>query len=151
FLTGITQVFSAATFSGLRKEILALAEGATTYESETELLSMDGRPLRLLIKIVVPPGYEQSWARVFVAFLARAASLDVEEARRRGLLQEGVIQAQRDALGALSTPVIPISDDTLVMPLIGVLDSERMAQVHTTLLDEISRRRASTAIVDITG
>lgn len=151
FLSGITQIFAPSTPDNLRKEILALAGGATTYEGETELRGVDGRLLRLLIKIVIPPGYEQSWGRVFIAFLDLAARIEAEEARSRALVQEGVIQAQRDALGALSTPVIPISDDTLVMPLVGVLDSQRMSQVHSMLLEEISRRRATTAIVDITG
>lgn len=151
FLAGITQVFSPATFNGLRKELVALAAGATTYENETELRTFDGRPLRMLIKIVIPAGYEQSWARVFIAFVDLTARLEVEEARSRALLQQQVIQAQRDALGALSTPVIPVTDHILVMPLVGVLDSQRMAQVLTTLLEEISRRSASTAIIDITG
>jgi rsbT co-antagonist protein RsbR len=52
---------------------------------------------------------------------------------------------------ALSAPVIPLSDDMLVMPLIGMLDARRMGQVTTVLLEEITRSRAAVAIVDITG
>jgi PAS domain S-box-containing protein len=68
----------------------------------------------------------------------------------RGRLEE-VIRIQAAALAELSTPLIPISDDIVVMPLIGVLDSQRVQQVMSSLLTGISERRAHVAILDITG
>ena len=64
---------------------------------------------------------------------------------------EELIKTQANALTELSTPLIPISDHVVVMPLIGTMDSQRAAQVLETLLDGVSARRASVAIVDITG
>lgn len=64
---------------------------------------------------------------------------------------EEVIRSQANALTELSTPLIPISDHVVVMPLIGTMDSQRAAQVLETLLEGVSVRRASVAILDITG
>jgi rsbT co-antagonist protein RsbR len=64
---------------------------------------------------------------------------------------EELIKSQASALTELSTPLIPISDHVVVMPLIGTMDSQRAAQVLETLLEGVSARRASVAIVDITG
>jgi len=72
---------------------------------------------------------------------------DVTEKRHA----EKLIEAQAAALNELSTPLIPISDDVVVMPLIGTIDSERARQVIEALLEGIAKSRAGTAILDITG
>jgi rsbT co-antagonist protein RsbR len=69
----------------------------------------------------------------------------------RAALQEQVIQAQQAALRELSTPLIPIADGVVVMPLIGTIDSSRAQQVVETLLVGVAEQRATTVILDITG
>jgi rsbT co-antagonist protein RsbR len=64
---------------------------------------------------------------------------------------QDIIRRQASALTELSTPLIPISEDVVVMPLIGTMDSERANLVIETLLEGVSRSRASVAILDITG
>lgn len=51
----------------------------------------------------------------------------------------------------LSTPVIPVHDGILVLPLVGTLDAVRSAQVTEALLHAIQKDRASVVILDITG
>lgn len=51
----------------------------------------------------------------------------------------------------LSTPLIPVSDRVLVMPLVGRMSEARGAQALATLLEGLGRTRARVAIVDITG
>lgn len=75
----------------------------------------------------------------------------VEEALRRSIAQEETIRAQAAILAELSTPLIPISDQVVVMPLIGTLDSQRAQQVLESLLQGIASSRAEIAILDITG
>lgn len=64
---------------------------------------------------------------------------------------EDTIQKQSAALLEVSTPLIPISNEIVVMPLVGTLDSRRIAQVMDTLLEGIGKTRAKVAILDITG
>jgi rsbT co-antagonist protein RsbR len=70
-----------------------------------------------------------------------------ERARHR----EEVIQAQESALRELSTPLIPLAEGVVMMPLIGSIDSVRARQVLETLLEGTARHQASVAILDITG
>jgi anti-anti-sigma factor len=70
------------------------------------------------------------------------------EAQRQ---QAELIRVQTALLQELSTPLIPISVRTVVMPLIGSLDSGRAQQVLETLLHGIADQRAEVAILDITG
>jgi rsbT co-antagonist protein RsbR len=74
-----------------------------------------------------------------------------EEALRQSMLQEEKIRAQQVALEELSTPMIPITDRIVVMPLIGAIDSRRAQQVMDSLLYGVANTRAETAIIDITG
>jgi rsbT co-antagonist protein RsbR len=74
-----------------------------------------------------------------------------EEIQRQSIVQDEMIRAQAMALAELSTPLIPINDEVLVMPLIGSIDSRRAQQVIESLLQGISTSRARVAILDITG
>ncbi|WP_437283678.1 PAS domain-containing protein [Sorangium sp. So ce375] len=77
-------------------------------------------------------------------------SLRRAEAERTAL-QEQIILTQQAALRELSTPLIPLADRVVAMPLVGTIDSGRAEQIMETLLSGISRQGAHTAILDITG
>jgi rsbT co-antagonist protein RsbR len=65
--------------------------------------------------------------------------------------QGRVIKEQQQAMLALSTPVLQIRDQILVLPLIGTIDSARAAQIVEQLLNSIVDTQASVVILDITG
>ncbi len=79
---------------------------------------------------------------------------DLIEAKRseeeRWRLAEAV-QRQAIILEEVSTPLIPITREILVMPLIGTVDEERAAQISDALLEGVVARRTRLAIIDITG
>lgn len=75
----------------------------------------------------------------------------VAEQAMRLRLQEEIIQGQAAALRELSSPLIPISDRVLVMPLIGAIDTMRAQDVLDKLLHGISATQAHTVILDVTG
>lgn len=66
-------------------------------------------------------------------------------------LQNQIIEVQQATLRELSTPLLPIADDVLVMPIIGTIDSMRAQQIMETLLEGVSSHRARIVILDITG
>jgi rsbT co-antagonist protein RsbR len=69
----------------------------------------------------------------------------------RAGLQQQVIESQRAALAELSTPLMPVAEGVLVMPLIGAIDRARAQQIQEALLTGIVEQRARTVILDITG
>jgi rsbT co-antagonist protein RsbR len=62
--------------------------------------------------------------------------------------QEDVIRMQ---MIELSTPLIPISDRVMVMPIIGTLDERRTQQMMERLLSGVAQHRAAVTILDVTG
>lgn len=69
----------------------------------------------------------------------------------RERMQRDVIEAQQQALKELATPIIPIMDRIIVLPLIGSIDSMRARDITRTLLSGIGQYRAKIVIIDITG
>jgi rsbT co-antagonist protein RsbR len=65
--------------------------------------------------------------------------------------RERVIRKQQDAIRELSTPVLPVRERLLILPIIGVLDSERARQLTEQLLTGIRTHRARVVVIDITG
>ncbi len=66
-------------------------------------------------------------------------------------IQTKIIESQSLALRELSTPLIPISDDAVIMPLIGTINEQRAQQILETLLNGVAEYHAETVIIDITG
>lgn len=75
----------------------------------------------------------------------------VLEAQRQMLEQQAIIHSQQEALADISTPLIPITDSVVIMPLIGAVDTRRAQQMLETLLHGISVMHTRFAILDITG
>lgn len=73
------------------------------------------------------------------------------EAKRQSMEHEALIAAQQAAIRELSTPLIPVADGVVVMPIIGTVESTRALQIMETLLTGITQYHAHTALLDITG
>jgi rsbT co-antagonist protein RsbR len=58
---------------------------------------------------------------------------------------------QEAQLAELSTPLIPLTEQIVVMPLVGSIDEARAARMIQTLLRGLEQSRAPVAIIDITG
>jgi len=66
-------------------------------------------------------------------------------------LRENTIIQQQQALNELSTPIIPLFDKIVVVPLVGTIDTFRAKQVIERLLNAIISERAEIVILDVTG
>jgi rsbT co-antagonist protein RsbR len=88
---------------------------------------------------------------IAVMGLFRDLSEQYRQEAERAALQQQIIETQRNTLRELSTPLIPISKDVMIMPLIGTIDSQRAQMVMEALLEGVARHQASLVILDITG
>jgi rsbT co-antagonist protein RsbR len=65
--------------------------------------------------------------------------------------EQALHAAQQAALRELSTPLMPIADQVVALPLIGSIDAARAQQIVERLIEGVAASRAKTAILDITG
>jgi rsbT co-antagonist protein RsbR len=82
---------------------------------------------------------------------ANLARLEAEAARAEIAAQLTTIEEQRSVIREMSVPVLPLSHSTLVLPLVGALDSRRIALIQEQALRSIERMAARYLILDITG
>jgi len=61
------------------------------------------------------------------------------------------MQEQNDMLMQLSTPVTPIWEDILLLPVVGIVDSLRAQNIMSAVLREVAERQAKVFILDISG
>lgn len=77
------------------------------------------------------------------------AEVEARATEQERLLAE--IEQQRHTIRELSVPVLPISSDSLVMPLVGALDTGRLQQINEQALHALERSGAHHLFLDITG
>lgn len=65
--------------------------------------------------------------------------------------QTEVLEQQTALLAELATPLLTINATTVVMPLVGAVDTRRVQQITETLLAGVATRGARMVILDITG
>ena len=65
--------------------------------------------------------------------------------------RERIIREQQEAIRELSTPVLPVRERLLILPIIGVIDPQRARQLTEQLLRGIRTNRAKVVVIDITG
>jgi PAS domain S-box-containing protein len=100
---------------------------------------------------------ERTYADVERQVRERTTELQQEIAKRERAqeesvrLQQEVITAQQRAIQELSTPIIPVLEGVIIMPLIGSIDTLRARDVIRNLLAGIREHHAKVVILDITG
>jgi rsbT co-antagonist protein RsbR len=82
---------------------------------------------------------------------AQAARAVAEAAHSQLAEQLALIESQRTVISEMSIPILPLTSSTLVMPLVGALDSARIHQAQERALDTIRAMGARHLILDITG
>jgi diguanylate cyclase (GGDEF)-like protein/PAS domain S-box-containing protein len=90
-LADLSKVLGAESLIPFKQELLALASGVTSFENETINFTLRGERRVVFLRLTLAPGYEQTWAKVFVGIS------DIT-ARRQA---EAALTAERDLLQAL--------------------------------------------------
>ncbi|MCA9634485.1 MAG: PAS domain S-box protein [Myxococcales bacterium] len=119
------------------------------WEGEIRQASADGREVIAASRWILRRGDDGRPAAVLQIDTDITARRRAQEAEARR--KEELIRAQAAAIEELSTPLIPITDQILVMPLIGAMDSMRAKHVIDNLLAGISEVQGEFVIIDITG
>lgn len=142
---------------GRRVDELATPEDAAVFLAIIREVVRTGAPRLHNYSFPGPEGQQYFNATVSplndrsVLWVARDVTAQHQAEVEVSALREQIIEAQREALRELSTPLIPLADGLLAMPLIGTIDSNRAQQVIEALLTGVSAANARTVILDITG
>jgi rsbT co-antagonist protein RsbR len=135
---------------------LARALGGESNASATVRMRSPARPEGVWLDVLARPLPDGSAVAIFrdvtherearTAVVERTLELEKREAENREL-----VERLRTTLEALSTPILQIGPGVLVVPVIGVVDTQRSAGMTEKILFEVMRARASHLIVDLTG
>ena len=92
----------------------------------------------------------EAWGPEAEAFKVALRNTDYSLSRE---LEEKLktIEQQSAAISELSTPVIEIWDDILVLPIVGVVDTHRSLEIMNNLLSAIVAKQSKCVIIDVTG
>jgi len=118
---------------------------------ETECRAKGGKVFPVSLSASAMPGANGQIEGIVCIVRDISERKQAEEALRRSITQEETIRVQAAALAELSTPLIPINDQVVVMPLVGGVDTRRAQDVMATLLHGVAASGAQVAILDITG
>lgn len=89
--------------------------------------------------------------RVFGHYFVSGFDTALQQARAELTIQAEQLEAQHRTIRDLSTPILPVYEGIIVVPLVGVIDSYRATQIMEHLLQSITTYQSDIVIVDITG
>ena len=123
--------------------------GFSPTETATFIFSLKDTILKFLQEEFADSPVELNKIVIRLSLLLDKLGLVTFEAYTKG--RENLIKEQNESLIALSTPVIQIWEEILILPLIGTIDSSRSKQIMENLLKSIVATKSSMVIIDITG
>lgn len=123
------------------------------------LLSFLGsRSLELALQVAAAARVELEEANAALETKVAERTLEPAAALERQAAQAHELRLSLDArrrlnetIAELSLPIIPVSEDVLVAPLVENIDSARADQLLASVLAEVERRRARVVVLDVTG
>jgi anti-anti-sigma regulatory factor/HAMP domain-containing protein len=148
------QLFSADAVGRPMAALLAGVERLTRGEYNTRVeagarneVGILGRAVNTMAETIEEQtrGLREQYA------VAEAARLEAERTQQHIAEQLATIEQQAGVIREMSVPVLPVSNDTLVMPLIGALDTARLGEVQEQALQAIERNHTRHFLLDLTG
>ncbi|MEF3273188.1 MAG: PAS domain S-box protein [Chloroflexus sp.] len=136
-------------FPAVRESVLTALAQQRQYETTYRIRHADGS-IRWLWERGSGVFDEHGQLLAIEGFISDVTA-EKQAAEEQQALNERIIAAQQAALRELSTPIVPIMQGVIAMPLIGSIDSMRAQQVIETLLEGVNTSGAEIVILDITG
>ena len=108
------------------------------------------------LRVPIPENLGGPVEALFEGLNEMIISLGAEKTRsddyRRDLEEKlATIEAQRMAIAELSTPIMEVWEGVLCLPVVGVMDTARSAEMTNSLLRMVVEKETRCCIVDITG
>ena len=130
------------------------ALGGQPQHGELAVLHADGRRVEVSVTslpIVVDSVVDGVYgiAKDITERKRAEAALAQNELELRAIV--GRQQSLLDTIQALATPVLPLHEDILAIPVIGTIDQERGERMLATILGAVERYRAKILLIDLTG
>jgi rsbT co-antagonist protein RsbR len=161
-LTGAYGVFMPDGKTPLDMEDSGLARALRGEEIEEEVIVRNPRIVAPVRQHLIWKSLRDESGNIYAALglgqdITLQRTLETELRQRNAQLAESeaaktaLIARLRYAIDELSNPILEVWDDVLVMPIIGMVDSRRTADMVQRLLAEVARSQASYVIVDLTG
>ena len=107
-------------------------------------------------RLEVDPSDKSPLASLYAGINEMIASLSAEQEKSQAYQAEleeklATIEKQRAAIRELSTPIMEVWDGILCLPVVGVMDTARSAEMTTQLLQAVVEKKTRCTIIDITG
>jgi len=107
-------------------------------------------------RLRVDPNDTSPLASLYSGINQMIESLQAEQERSRSYQAEleeklAMIEKQRAAIRELSTPIMEVWDGVLCLPVVGVMDTARSAEMTNALLQAVVEKKTRCTIIDITG
>lgn len=138
-LCNLTQSFDRESFDVYRKALIALADGHTLFEAEATTRTLSGKNNHVCLSLSVAPGFEKTWAKIFVSLTDITARKQTEEALKRRIDFEKTV-------ASISTKFIILSDFNNAI-LKSLADAGQLSKASRAYLFQFSD---SGGIMDIT-
>ena len=144
----VAQILAPETMEQFAVEKSRVLRGES-WQIESDGIRQDGSHFSLLM--LTFGILDDRGAPLAVVYINRDVTEQKQlEAERERLNQEMLVARER-LISELSAPLIPITRNILVLPLIGAVDSRRAQHIMESLLNGIDSYNAEVVIVDVTG
>ncbi len=135
-----------------RAQDLRILEGGEVIDMPQETVDLKDRGLRTFHTRKIPL-YDKKGNHRYLLGITEDIT-DRKQAEDALLREREMLETQKrllEVIRELGTPVIPVFEGILVVPLVGHMDSERGAQFLEALLAGVQQHRAEMVLIDITG
>jgi PAS domain S-box-containing protein len=145
----ITELAEEGAWAKIEKEVIAALKAAGSHRGNMTLVRRDGSTF--LADVITFPVRDSDDTPTARAYLIRDITVEQRFQQEQDRLREDLISAQQRLIEELSIPIIPVTDDVLVVPLIGSIGYARAQRIIEALLKGIEDCQAQIVILDITG
>lgn len=105
----------------------------------------------LVMESVYTAIYQPETQQQYVISCFRNVTEQRKQSQQERAQIQSLIEQRNQQLQQLSTPLLMLNQNTLLMPLIGAISTERVQRMMSTLLEGVWQQKATIVIIDITG